>query len=509
MKKQHLKNYLKFGVLLFGISFLLTNCEKESVEDLEYQQKSRFNVKTLNQEQVQPNSSISRKLNELNPKEKGKHLTNSQAREIYSSEYGFTINTDFVKYIEDTENGNHSYSFTITRDNQTDDKLENLLLHYNLENEYDAYIIQYGFTANEYISLDENSINNYSTLLFPIDFDTSVFNEGELAKMVYGCSETWEWVVVNDGDEGELNPNLGTHTMGWALTGISCGYFDNGPGGGGGFPSGTGSGGGGGSSGYTPPGNNYDPSDPNNHGNSNLPILTSPALPQNPPCTSGLNNLVNKPIANQTTPKTVIDNLNHLKNNLNQNKEMMYFMSPTTTAETEFVENYRLGLPNADEIQINLGTNKVSMLMHSHYSTTKHLSVFSLSDLYQIYTSRNAGNIFSPSTFTSIVVTAHGTTYAIKISDTQAFLNWGNTFFTGWDLQLPPNTNNPFIDAREDDYKLYVTKKQTNNKNEFGIANFFSKNNLGLELYKADSSFSNWSKITPNPNGTTTATPCQ
>jgi len=58
-------------------------------------------------------------------------------------------------------------------------------------------------------------------------------------------------------------------------------------------------------------------------------------------------------------------------------------------------------------------------------------------------------------------------------------------------------------------YEKYVKKEQTNNKNEYGIASFFKDNNCGLELYKADSSFSNWSKITPNLNGTTTVTPCQ
>ena len=29
MKKQKLKNYLKFGILLFGISSLITSCEKD------------------------------------------------------------------------------------------------------------------------------------------------------------------------------------------------------------------------------------------------------------------------------------------------------------------------------------------------------------------------------------------------------------------------------------------------------------------------------------------------
>lgn len=166
MRKNQLKKYLKLGILLFGISWSLTNCEKEFTPENQEQLKSRFEVKTLNNEQIRTKEKILKKLNELNLNKKNGLPNGNQAREIYNNEYGFTINTDFVKYIEDTETGNHSYSFPFTRENPVDDKVENLLLHSNLYNGYDVYIVQYGFTANEYLNLNETTVDNYTTLFF-------------------------------------------------------------------------------------------------------------------------------------------------------------------------------------------------------------------------------------------------------------------------------------------------------------------------------------------------------
>lgn len=52
---------------------------------------------------------------------------------------------------------------------------------------------------------------------------------------------------------------------------------------------------------------------------------------------------------------------------------------------------------------MNLGNMAVDIIMHTHYNTNQ-LSVFSLADLYQIYYLMNVGNIYSPTTFTSILV---------------------------------------------------------------------------------------------------------
>ncbi|TYB69072.1 hypothetical protein ES676_14265 [Bizionia saleffrena] len=286
MKKRKCKQYLKLVMLLFGATFVLSSCQKDDVDYLDNQadleKTSKYAIETLTHKQVQSNETVFKELQKLAPKLKN-GSGNRLNREIYNSDYGFTINTDFVKYIEDTQNGNHSYSFPIKRDSVLSNNIENLLLHSNTENGYDAYIVQYDFTASEYTNLDEGIINSRNTILLPIDFDTSVFNNGELSKMVYGCVETWEWSdgVPHNGQvhgaDCACNPS-----QGWVLTSISCGNYDDGASGGGnGIPTspGTSDGGSGGDSSGTTYDNGFDPTDPNNHGNSgNLPILAAPAI---------------------------------------------------------------------------------------------------------------------------------------------------------------------------------------------------------------------------------------
>lgn len=278
--KQKLRNYLKLGILLFGISCFLTDCQKDFNDNIEVETKSRFRIQTLNQEQIQLNQAITKKLNEVRPKNKIKN-TNNLAREIYNQEYGFRINTDAVKYILDTETGKHSYSFPIVRDSIINDNLENLLLNSNSENGYDAYIIHYGFTAEQYVNMNEDTVYNYITHLYPIDFETSDITTLDLSRIVYECHEEWSWMIIHHGDRGELvgAGNEDPPEMGWALTGMSCGYFDNGSGGGGdgGTSSGTGSGDGdpsSGSNGST--GSGTDPSDPSNTGNGG--VIAAPAF---------------------------------------------------------------------------------------------------------------------------------------------------------------------------------------------------------------------------------------
>lgn len=88
----------------------------------------------------------------FNPKNnKSEHLTAS--RDIYNQEQGFTIKTDFVKLIENTETGVNSYNFPIIRDTPITQNIENLLLQSNDEGGYNAYIIEYGFTKEQITTL--------------------------------------------------------------------------------------------------------------------------------------------------------------------------------------------------------------------------------------------------------------------------------------------------------------------------------------------------------------------
>ena len=294
MRKKQFKHYLQCGILLLGIPLLLTNCEKEFTEDITHQEssKSKFKVSTLNEKQIESDASISYELREIKEASQRNDVTKSSSREIYNEDYGFTINTDFVKKIEDAETGNHSYSFPIVRDNPTTENLENLLLHSNVDGEYDAYIVHYDFTSKEYVNFNENTVTDFNTILTPIDFDTGVFGDGVLSKLVYGCSESWVYTTYTEHENGEVHGvnsdgtcavgcNFGTSE--WLINGISCGYYDDGTGGsdnGGdtGTSTGGGSSTGGGTNGSQDP--NYDPTDPDIHGNgsnNNGPVIAAPA----------------------------------------------------------------------------------------------------------------------------------------------------------------------------------------------------------------------------------------
>jgi len=297
MAKKQLKHYVLLGILLLGIPLLLTNCEKEFSEDFEIPaQQSRFSVNILDNDDVELNNTLLYKIKEItNLKAISDNFL--AAREIYNEDYGFTINTDYVKRLEDTETGNHSYSFPIIRDNPITEHVENLLLHANDNGGYDAYIIEYNFTAEEYLAFNETTSTNFETTLTPINFDIDVFNDGELSKTVYICTEQWSWGIIDDGDEGELvgDENAEQYTFGWMLTGISCGYYDDGTGGVtdsalDGSTSGSG-GTGTGTSSNPDPDNGFDPTSPNNYNgtNNNDPVIAVPTA--NDPNIQKLNSL--------------------------------------------------------------------------------------------------------------------------------------------------------------------------------------------------------------------------
>lgn len=210
-----LNQNLKFTILLiFLISF--SSCEKE--ED-NYQQTNsengRFHIETLVNNEFQTNNKVVHKLNSLTKQDNSSH--NNFSGKVYYDEYNFTIHTDLVKYVEDEASGIHSYNFVISRENSTDDYVENLFLSLNENGEYDAYIIKYGFTNEEFYQLDENTIQEFTSLITPIDIDMSILNNnGQLRTEQMVCIEIWDWVPC---DEGELTGCYGEE---FVLISLQC-----------------------------------------------------------------------------------------------------------------------------------------------------------------------------------------------------------------------------------------------------------------------------------------------
>jgi hypothetical protein len=101
--KNKFKNYLKLGILLFGISLTLVNCQKDDeLEKVQLVQKSNFSITKISKTKVQENRTVFSKLTNLKEKLEVKN-TNTQNKEIASSEHGFTIDTDYATYIESTD----------------------------------------------------------------------------------------------------------------------------------------------------------------------------------------------------------------------------------------------------------------------------------------------------------------------------------------------------------------------------------------------------------------------
>ncbi|WP_055445152.1 hypothetical protein [Lacinutrix himadriensis] len=517
MKKQKLKNYLKFGILLFGISSLITSCEKDfennSFNTIE---QSKFKIEVLDYKKIQSENNIIEKLSSLNSKNTKEVQNSNTSREFYNSNLGFSINTDFVKHIEDTQTGINSYSFQIERDTLITDNVENLLLQSNSQGTYDAYILEYGFTKEQFNSLIDGELNNTTVKYTPIDFDTNVFNNGELSKLVaeYNCIQVWSLEDVTN-NEGNLVGDTPLYTEEWVLMAENCGwsYYDDGSGGGGGpidNDSNSGSQGGNGNS------NNTDDDDNGGLGTScrgcedNDPIIAAPTInPADPDCTK-LKNLIGKPVVNSTN-NTVDKLLSYLSSfTSSTTKERGYFLSPQDQIESEFSAAYFEGDENADEVPVEIGTNLISVLMHLHYNketeSKKQLSVFSVKDIYEMYLLIGTGHIFSPNTFTNFLTTEHGTNYALQINNSNAFVNsdFAIKYFTTWGFSKT---------IQDDAENLYGEKKynilpyKTNGQNELAFTKFLANENLGLTLFRANDDFTEFTKI-EYKNGIFKETPC-
>lgn len=129
--------------------------------------------------------------------------------------------------------------------------------------------------------------------------------------------------------------------------------------------------------------------------------------------------------------------------------------------------------------------------MHCHLNnaSVKNLAVFSLEDLITFGTMIE--NSTAPVTKFTIYITSAKGTFALKISNKQDFINSKNKIVLA---------NNAFEDAYRK--KINGNKNGTIQSNAF--LNFLKeKNILGVELYKSNSNFENWTKLTLNEDGTT------
>lgn len=436
------------------------------------------------------------------------------ARSAIEDQYDFTIveekGVNILEGIDKTY-----YNILIKRDTTSSLFFENLLIVNEKINNVDhvsAFIIKYETPNGETKYLPEND-KDVSTLFSRFSGDCMIV-----------CTS-----ICYVGDEGGHACYGGDCVASGMECSVYCPPSFNATGGTpmySGSGENSGNGGGGGS-----PNNNSGENQESNPTNENGASASSPmslelapvseeeeTTPKRNPCQE-LNAMVNKPIANVTPAKTVLTNLNDLKNNVTTNKERMYVMSPTLNNDGSvnhdlYTENYAESTENQDNVSADFGGIIIDIMVHTHWDATNHCSIFSLEDIYQIYKKIGSGqiNLENKDHFTAMLITALGTQYAIKFSNINDFVTWGDEYFIGWGYSNQA-LREQYQDAKEDKFHK-DTKIKTGNTpeikaaNDLGWASFIQTNNMGVELYRVNDTFTQFTKLSTKLLGGLKETPC-
>ena len=198
MKKKQIKNYLKTGILLLGISLLLWNCEKETNPIIENQSTETDIL--ISQDDITVESlsfEIFKEFSLYNQLDNYVKF-NSKSRTSQKKEHKFKIHKNTFKKITKKDIDYTSYTFLISDTENFDYAIvKNLVI-----NQYKKNIEVFIFTYNNFILTNEHnySINENVNIEQIFDFDISQL--GDLAS---------KDIIKQDGNP---NPDTGNDTGG-------------------------------------------------------------------------------------------------------------------------------------------------------------------------------------------------------------------------------------------------------------------------------------------------------
>ena len=166
--------YLKFGILLFGISLILTNCHYDEI-DLQQNESNqsdlKFNRITLTE--LNSKSNIKEKLKNLS-----KSFDVNKNNKVDANDGSFTILTDDI--IQILTDSTETYSFLIETPVDSTSIFENFIIDIKDNQTFDFYIYKYQVDENnmdefpyiftrQNISQSQIDINDFSTYFNKMD----------------------------------------------------------------------------------------------------------------------------------------------------------------------------------------------------------------------------------------------------------------------------------------------------------------------------------------------------
>ena len=169
MKNKVLK-LTKLGILILGISLLLTNCQKQDVGIAEIEQ-DKYLVTRLKQKEFEKNIKLSNKLSLLKNKTKNSKVS-SKSKDT-NSQLNLYLNE--ATYIEDLENDYHSYTFSIYN-GEKNFNIKNIVLSVLENGDYEAFSVTYYLTKEQRQLLDEGLYINLDDKMSIEPFDINQAN---------------------------------------------------------------------------------------------------------------------------------------------------------------------------------------------------------------------------------------------------------------------------------------------------------------------------------------------
>ncbi|WP_420573642.1 hypothetical protein [Kordia sp.] len=215
--KQKIVNYLKIGILVFGISIFLSNCQTDETDELispkESSEIKKGKLKNYSQLSTYVEKLQNRRSSTTNAKESSLEANN-----------GFDILYDQDMFIQEI-GSNTTYSIPIIKNNQPTGTFSNLIVSFSDVEETEAFILNYEPT-DEYIDevyLDEQTPFKGSFISELIDYDGSLDNLKN--SNVLDCiTVTTKYCDYDEGQHGDIHLGGRDCTPGfyWYVTTTVC-----------------------------------------------------------------------------------------------------------------------------------------------------------------------------------------------------------------------------------------------------------------------------------------------
>jgi hypothetical protein len=453
--KQKFKNILKLFAL--GSVFVLGSCEKDLYEDQIYKSNTTFKIVSLKNDSIKKNFQLMKAVNEAKLK-----TPNANSRMVYDSINNFWFDDEKGFLIED--NGKESYTFRVYRGETTDnEKLENIVFEEKEAGVFDTYLVKYAISKNQLENIYQLGEAQQE---YPIE-DVKDITANKLTAPK--CRTVR--VSLCSGDPWDCGGNI----CGWDYV-IEC---DEGSGG----------------------------SNSNDALSGPRDLGTSP----NGGGASGAN-----PCKKFKKQKEELPALNQaliaLEGTTSQNHENGIFVESSSpnvqNATTSPTASATVDFPNL------ASPNKYKVMAHTHDAYGPYgsgtFSIFSWEDL-AIAADIIKDSEFDDDFFTLYLATADGTRYALTIEGTSSFSSY---FDWKTDPNNPANTNytdfQKRLDLNQKEREYYAEQpipgKIGYNSTPANDVKVFLKMlkdlNLGVSLFEVDATYTTFTKLTLNSNGT-------